>query len=68
MRKNGTVRLVGRLYEVPLNLRALKVQLRLDPFTRARIEVWHRNKLVGIARKAPLHLNSETGGGQAYER
>jgi len=68
VRKNGTVRLDGQLYEVPLSLRALKVQLRLDPFTRRRIEVWHQNKFIGLARKAPLNLKSETGGEQAYDR
>lgn len=68
VRKNGTVRLDGQLYEVPLHLRALKVQLRLDPFTRTRIEVWYQNKFMGTARKAPLNLNSETGGEQAYDR
>lgn len=68
VRKNGTVRLDGHLYEVPLHLRALKVQLRLDPFARKRIEVWYRNKFVGTARKAPLNLNSESGGEQAYDR
>lgn len=66
VRKNGTIRLDGQLYEVPLSLRALKVQLRLDPFRRARIEVWHQNKFIGLARRAPLHLNSETGGAHAY--
>ena len=68
VRKNGTIRLDGQLYEVPLSLRALKIQLRLDPFTRQRIEVWYQNKFIGLARKAPLHLNSETGGEQAYDR
>jgi putative transposase len=68
VRKNGTVRLDGQLYEVPLSLRALKVQLRFDPFTRQRIEVWYQNKFMGLARKAPLHLNSETGGQEAYDR
>lgn len=68
VRKNGTVRLDGQLYEVPLNLRALKIQLRLDPFTRVRVEVWYQNKFMGLARKANLHLNSETGGEQAYDR
>jgi hypothetical protein len=68
VRKNGTVRLDRELYEVPLSLRALKVQLRLDPWRRTRIEVWYQNKFMGLARKAPLHLNSETGGSQAYER
>jgi putative transposase len=68
VRKNGTVRLDGQLYEVPLSLRALKIQLRLDPWRRARIEVWYQDKFMGLARKAPLHLNAENGGGQAYER
>jgi len=67
VRKNGTVRLNGQLYEVPLNLRALKIQLRLDPFTRQRVEVWYQNKFVGLARKANLNLNSETGGDRAYD-
>jgi len=68
VRKNGTVRLDRELYEVPLSLRALKVQLRLDPWRRARIEVWYQNKFMGLARKAPLHLNAENGGSEAYER
>lgn len=68
VRKNGTVRLEGELYEVPLSLRALKIQLRLDPWRRARIEVWYQDKFMGLARKAPLHLNAENGGSQAYER
>ena len=68
VRKNGTVRLEGHLYEVPLSLRALKVQLRLDPFRRARIEVWHRDKFVGLAKKAPLHLNSQIDQRSGYDR
>ena len=68
VRKNGTVRLDGQLYEVPLSLRALKIQLRLDPWRRARIEVWYQDQFMGLARKAPLHLNAENGGSHAYER
>ena len=68
VRKNGTVRLDRELYEVPLSLRALKVQLRLDPWRRAHSEVWYQNQFKGLARKAPLHLNAENGGSQAYER
>ena len=68
VRKNGTIRLDGELYEVPLSLRALKIQLRLDPWRRTRIEVWYQNQFKALARKAPLHLNAENGGSQAYER
>jgi putative transposase len=67
VRKNGTVRLDGQLYEVPLSLRALKIQLRLDPWRRTRIEVWYQGKFLGLARLAPLHLNAEQGGSQAYD-
>ena len=66
VRKDGTVRLDGELYEVPLNLRALQVQLRLDPWRRQRIEVWYQDRFMGLARLAPLQLNAETGGRQAY--
>lgn len=68
VRKNGIVRLEGELYEVPLSLRALKVQLRLDPFRRKRIEVWHQDQFKGLAKKAPLHLNSELDERSGYER
>jgi putative transposase len=68
VRKNGTVRLDGQLYEVPLSLRALKIQLRLDPFRRARLEVWHQNRFMGLAKKAPLHLNSQLEARSGYER
>ena len=57
---NGTIRLDNELYEVPLSLRSLLVQLRLDPWRRTRIEVWYQGKFIGLARKAPLHLNSQT--------
>jgi putative transposase len=68
VRKNGIVRLDGELYEVPLSLRALKVQLPLDPFRRKRIEVWHQDQFKGLAKKAPLHLNSELDERSGYER
>jgi len=67
VRKDGTIRLEGELYEVPLSLRALKIQLRLDPWRRTRIEIWYQGQFRGLARKAPLHLNAENGGSQAYE-
>lgn len=61
VRKNGIVHLDKDLYEVPLSLRTLQVELRLDPWRRHRIEVWYQEKFMGLARKAPLHLNSQTG-------
>jgi putative transposase len=67
VRKDGTVRIDKKLYEVALSLRALRVELRFNPFTLARIEVWHRDVFTGLARPVNLHLNSETGGSQSYE-
>jgi putative transposase len=68
VRKDGTVRIDGVLYEVDLSLRTLRVQLRFDPFTLARIEVWHRDRFVGLTTRANLHLNSDLEGGLSYEK
>ena len=67
VRKDGTVRIDKKLYEVDLSLRALRVELRFNPFTLNRIEVWHQDALKCLARAVNLHLNSETGGSQSYE-
>jgi transposase InsO family protein len=67
VRKDGTVRIDKKLYEVDLSLRALRVELRFDPFTLSRIEVYHREVFVCLARPVNLQLNSETGGSQSYE-
>lgn len=68
VRKDGTVRIDGTLYEVDLSLRALQVELRFDPFRMNRIEVYHRNRACGLARAADLHLNSQIEGSHHYER
>ena len=61
------MRIDKKLYEVDLSLRALRVELRFDPFTLTRIEVYHRDVFVCLARPVNLQLNSETGGSQSYE-
>jgi transposase InsO family protein len=58
VRKDGTVTLDKRLFEVNLALRALKVELRYDPVVLDRVEVWHKDSFHGLARLADLHLNS----------
>ena len=67
VRKDGTVRIDKKLYEVDLSLRALRVELHFDPFTLSRIEVFHRDVLVCLASPVNLKLNSETGGSQSYD-
>jgi Mu transposase, C-terminal len=66
VRKDGTVRIEGKLYEVDLSLRALQVELRFDPFSMKRIEVYDR--ACGLARLANLHLNSQLEGSRHYDR
>jgi hypothetical protein len=66
VRKDGTIRINNRLYEVDLSLRALRVQVCFDPFTRRRIEIWYQDKLVCLAKVVNLSTNSEWGGSHDY--
>jgi len=66
VRKDGTIPIDNDLYEVDLSLRVLRVQVRFDPFTRRRIEVWYQDKLVCLAKAANLSANSQAGGTHAY--
>ena len=67
VRKDGTIRIDNDLYEVDLSLRALRVEVRFDPFTRRRIEVFYGGRLVCLARAANLSANSQPGGAHAYQ-
>ena len=67
VRKDGTVRINNQLFEVDLSLRAQQVELRYNPVTLERIEVWHQEILCGLASPVNLTLNSETGGSKSYE-
>ena len=58
----------GRLYEVDLSLRTLRVELRFNPFGMDRIEVYYHGQFIGLANPANLHLNSEQGDNQSYEK
>ncbi|NJL18824.1 MAG: DDE-type integrase/transposase/recombinase [Bdellovibrionaceae bacterium] len=60
VRKDGTVTLDKLLLEVPLSLRGLEVELRYNPILLDRIEVWHKDSLQGLARRANLAINSQT--------
>lgn len=68
VRKDGTVVSGKTLYEVPLHLRGLRVELRYDPFDKSHLEVWHDKRLAGLACRANLALNSTTGERADYER
>lgn len=69
VRKNGTIRLHNRLYEVNLSLRGRRIELHYDPFDANSIpDVYHQGHYVGHAQPANLHLNSQLPDGQNYER
>ena len=68
VRRDGTVRLDNRLYEVDLALRTLSVTLRFDPFKLDRIEVYHRGTSFGLAKPVNAHLNSQLANTQAYAK
>ncbi len=58
VRKDGTVTLGKKLFEVPLALRALRIELRYDPILFDPVEVWHKESFQGLASRCDLHLNS----------
>jgi hypothetical protein len=68
VRRDGTVRLENRLYEVDLSLRTLPVQLRFDPFKLDRIEVFYRGTAFGLAQPVNAQLNSQISGSDTYEK
>jgi transposase InsO family protein len=68
VRRDGTVRLGSRLYEVDLSLRSLSVQLRFDPFRMDRIEVWYKATSFGLAKAVDLNLNSQLLQSHPYEK
>jgi putative transposase len=68
VRRDGTVRLENRLYEVDLSLRTLPVQLRFDPFKLDRIEVFYRSSAFGLAKPVNAQLNSQIPGSDTYEK
>jgi hypothetical protein len=68
VRRDGTVRLDNRLYEVDLSLRTLPVQLRFDPFKLDRIEVFYRGNAFGLAQPVNAQLNSQISESDHYEK
>lgn len=70
VRKDGTVIVDKVLYEVPLHLRGLQVELRYDPFALDHMEVWHDKRRVRLAQRVNRIANSELAGGtgEHYER
>ncbi len=62
-----TVRLAGRLYQVPLGLAGRRVELRYE--TLDRVELFVDGASKGFVSEVPLHANSRIGriGGEARQ-
>ena len=68
VRLDATVSVQGQLWEVPVHLRGRLIQLRFNPFDWRRVEIWHEDKYVGLARRCDKRLNSKTYTDTDYER
>lgn len=60
VRRDATFSLDGRLYEVSPSLRGEKIELRYDPFTRGRVDVYVRGNYCQHARLLNKNLNCKS--------
>jgi len=52
----------------PVHLRGRIVELHFNPFDWARVEIWHEDKFVALARLCDKRLNSRTYTDSDYDR
>jgi Mu transposase, C-terminal len=67
VRKDATLSLGGVLWEVPPHLRGQIVIVHFDPVQWSRVEVWHRERFIALARRCNKHLNSQTPSSNNYD-
>lgn len=67
VRKDATLALGGVLWEVPLHLRGLLITVHFDPVHWSRVEVWHRDRFIALARRCNKHLNGQTPSSNDYD-
>ena len=68
VRKDATISLGAALWEVPVHLRGVVITLRFDPVAWSRVEVWVRDRFLGLAVRCNKQLNSQTRSSNDYER
>jgi len=61
VRKDRSIQLLGKLYEVPVGLVDKTVELRFHPHNMDSIEVFHDNLSYGLAIRLDRHLNARLG-------
>jgi putative transposase len=67
VRRDATITLNGRLFEVPVSLRGRIVEVRFDPFGYTRLDLYLDNKKVGHGTVLDKELNSRTFNLENYE-
>lgn len=67
VRRDATISVDGRLFEVPVALRGRKVEVRYDPFGFSRVEIYLDDQFMGNASPCDKELNSRTFDKENYE-
>lgn len=68
VRRDATISLDGRMFEVPVSLRGRKVEVRFDPFAYTRIELYVEQRRMGDATPLDKQLNAHIYNRRDYER
>jgi len=68
VRMDGTISLDGRVFEAPVALRGRDVEVRYNPFTFKRVEIWLQDRFIENARLCDKYLNSRTFEKENYEK
>lgn len=68
VRRDATISLNGRMFEVPVSLRGRIVEVHFDPFTCERLELYVEDKKVGDGTVLDKEVNSRTYRLENYER
>jgi len=58
VRKDGCISVGTRLFEAPLNLRGMRVEVRFTIPLGEQIEIWHQGTLAGLGNPVNKHFNS----------
>lgn len=67
VRRDATISIDGRLFEVPVALRGRRIEVRYDPFAFSRLEVYLDELYIGRAQPCDKQLNSRTFDKENYE-
>jgi transposase InsO family protein len=67
VRRDATISIAGRLWEVPPAYRGRVLQVHYDPFRWTRVELYLDGRKVGEARRCDKNLNARAFGLENYE-